>query len=287
MTAHTTEPPKTELYGPYSVQMPSSGTTFRLTLPADLRSQFGFETGDELAVHAGIAADGTFVLQYIPAPYAPEGLPTVSVSRPQSSAITRIPSAIGRAFGLDDTDKVQWRLRYDVDNLDIKTDAVPTKFRLGPQSNADDDTHVPILEVRPTSRTATDEVLTAATSIAREPMSRQTQDDIQRDGQTWSQEQFRYYLSGERMAELGWASGEDISITVRHHETKAALVFTPLRIDERDGTCLTTTVNGTGSRQVDGLIYIPPSLVRGFDFVDAPLLWSRDKGRLIATQQTE
>lgn len=271
--------------GPYSIRTPASNSTFRLTIPADVRKAANLEQGDCLAVRPCIGSDGRVDLQYIPEAYAPDELVTITVSG-SSSATARIPSAIGRALRFDDTYEARWGLIHTDPPVDVAPERVPLRFRPnvdGPDDADEEVTTVPIIEAQ-TTQCVEEVVPESAMPMSREPITRQAQDNIQHEGREWSQEQFRYYLSGDEMADLGWASGEEVAVTIRRRGDRPAIVFTPTRIADENEVRLTKTVNETGSRQVDGLIYISRDIVRSLQFIDTPLMWISDEGRLVAAK---
>lgn len=272
MSTTSTKPTTIREIGSYSIRPSADNSRFRLTIPKEAMRECNIDEGDRLAVQPTIDADGSVTLRYIPAEYAPDGQMTVAVNE-HNSGVTRIPSATGQAFGFDDSNELNWSIIEEP-----LTHAAPEDID-GIDDEADDP-RVPVLEGE--SNLVVDEVSPkSALPMSREPIERKVQKDVEHEGKSWSQEQFRYYLSPSEMETLDWESGTEVAVSIARREARPAIVFTP--IEEADNTRLTKTVNSTGTNG-DGLLYISRDIVRSFGLVGQPLMWVNDDGHLVATK---
>lgn len=262
--------------GSYSIRPDNDCSRFRITVPADAMRELDLDGNTRLAVEPTIDTEGRVSLRYIPEAYAPPGQMTVAVND-YNSGVSRIPSATGRALGFDADDDIEWSIIEEQPHEDVSLDEV-----LDDPDETAEDTRLPILHGE-TTLTVEEVVPSSALPMSRQPIDQKVQDNMQADDRSWSQEQFRYYLSGEEMEALRWTSGEEVGVAIKRRGMRPALTFTPLS-EASEEFRLTKTVNSTGSHQTDGLLYISRDIVRSLGFVGQPLMWINDDGRLVATK---
>lgn len=256
----------------YDVRTARSANRFRVTIPAGMVQEADIEHGDRLAFTPDIDSDGNLTLIYTAEEHVDNPQMTVSVSR-SSSGVVSIPSASGLALGIG-SGAVKWNLVEKTESpLDADGDT-PDSYNVlhGDvwDTSGDEETRFTLPEVAPS----------AGRPMAMEPIDHKVQSNVEHEGQSWSQEQFRRYVAVDEMDQLGWAEGSrTVGVRLMRRGSRPAIVFDP----NEDSELLKTVNPPSADVRPDGMLYVPADIVRSFGLMDVPLMWVEDEGRLIAT----
>lgn len=226
---------------------------FKVTVNIDALTAAGITHRQPLAVGLTID-DGRLVIHYsgdIDSPFT-----TAATVRTGTGGV-RIPSAIGNIADLGD-ETVTWSVIEDDGNRILRG---------------------------ATSKTLPEVGVNAGSILTANPLQHITQ-DIDSDDGTWTQEQFRLYLSTDRLSTLSWASNETVRLTLKQRNNRPALVVTPVTDSDADSTGITKPLCSTGPRQTDGLLTMPNALVHTLGLVNANLMWVASDRTLSAVPQS-
>lgn len=201
---------------------------YRVTVPKELFEQAGIEQGTTVGLQI-TAEDGNLALCYTTD--LTEVYLTVSASKHSSGELT-IPSAFGAAGNLDDYE-LTWELR------ESETGAYELWGLTNKELQEYTNTSSIFLQMRDLHH---------------------VEQDVDHDGEEWSQEHFQLYLDIHAVDQIGWPNGVDVAIELCQIGGAVSICFNP------DTTSATEksikTVQRTGDNQKDRLVYVPNDIVR-------------------------
>lgn len=239
----------------YSIRKHKNVYRYRVTVPKKLFDTAGIDNGDELSVRAEVSAEGYLDLVY--STDTSDFDTTVSASKHTSGELT-ILSAFGAAVHLDEY-SIEWQLEEYADGhfeLRGKSDLFLQEYLLD---------EVNKLDVR--------------------TLKHVTQ-DVEYDGEDWSQEHFQLYLDVRASEELDWNDGEEVVLQIGQFEGEIILVYTPRRLMRDDFVEKNAKkVRKTGDVQRDRLLYVPNDVVRTLGFIDVELLLLDDSQTLLVVPE--
>lgn len=238
----------------YSIRKHKNVYRYRVTVPKTLFDTAGIENGDELGLRAEVSSEGYLDLIYSTAPTDFDT--SVSASKHTSGELT-ILSAFGASVHLDEY-SLEWQLEEYSDHFELrgKTDLFLQEYLLD---------EVNKLDVR--------------------TLKHVTQ-DVEYDGEDWSQEHFQLYLDVRASEELGWNDGEEVVLQIGQFEGEIILVYTPRRLMRDDYVKKNAKqVRKTGDVQRDRLLYVPNDVVRTLGFIDVELLLLDDSQTLLVVPE--
>lgn len=238
----------------YSIRKHENVYRYRVTVPKKLFDEAGIDNGDELGVRAVVSDEGYLDLLYSTNPDKYDT--SVSASKHSSGELT-ILSAFGAAVHLDNY-QLKWELEeYEGEHiLRGKTDLFLQEYLLD---------QVNKLDVR--------------------TLKHVTQ-DIEYDGEDWSQEHFQLYLDVRASEELNWGDGEEVVLQIGQFEGEIILVYTPKRLMRDEYVDKNAKkVRKTGDVQRDRLLYVPNDVVRTLGFLDVELLLLDDSQTLLVVPE--
>lgn len=233
----------------YDVRKPDESHRYPVTTPINVLKAAQISNREDLTVRFTLDEEGRLSLQYSSA--TDTDVLTISATRHHNTGSVRIPSAAGAVLDLGDA-TVSWEAVESTDGRRLRGE-----------------TNVKLPELDTSS----------ATPIDFDGLDHITQ-DIDEEYGSWSQEKFRLYLNSEKLARLGWASNEDVRVSIAHQGGTPALVFEPT--DETTQYAV-RTASETGASQVDATLTVPNAVVRGFGFTETKFTWATlDEGTFIA-----
>lgn len=238
----------------YSIRKHKNVYRYRVTVPNKLFEQGGIENGDELSVRAEVSEDGYLNLVY--STELDQYDTTVSASKHTSGELT-VLSAFGAAVHLDEYN-IKWQLEEFETHFELrgKTDLFLQEYLL-------------------------DEV----NKLDMRTLKHVTQ-DVEYEGDDWSQEHFQLYLDVRASEELGWGDGEEVVLQIGQFEGEIILVYTPRRLMREEFVEKNAKrVRKTGDVQRDRLLYVPNDVVRTLGFIDVELLLLDDSKTLLVVPE--
>lgn len=238
----------------YSIRKHKNVYRYRVTVPKNLFDIAGIDNGDNLGVRAEVSPDGYLDLVY--STNDSEFDTSVSASKHTSGELT-ILSAFGAAVHLDEF-SLEWELEEYTDHFTLrgKTDLFLQEYLLD---------EVNKLDVR--------------------TLKHVTQ-DVEYEGEDWSQEHFQLYLDVRASQELGWGDGEEVVLQIGQFEGEIILVYTPRRLMRDEFVEKNAKkVRKTGDVQRDRLLYVPNDVVRTLGFIDVELLLLDDSQTLLVVPE--
>jgi hypothetical protein len=236
----------------YNVRQTPGTKRFRLTVPKKLLLSNDIMESRKVGFRPVIDKDGVLTLVYTTDLEAAQKEITLSFS---NTGVVSIPSVFATATGLGDA-TVSWTAS------DTEDGGVEFHGR----------TDVVLPEVEPQS----------ARLVEHETLDWREQADVEYDGRSWSQEQFRRYFTNSEREDLGWETNQQLRLDIKRRGTRPALVFTPVDDVSTVPANLVKRAGPTTPGQSDAMLYIPNDTVRALGLVGAPLMWLDDGGSLIA-----
>lgn len=235
----------------YNVRQTPGTKRFRLTVPKDLLLANGLNESQKVGFRPAISEHGVLTLVYTTDLDAAQKELTLSFS---NTGVVSIPSVFATATGLGAA-TVSWTA------VEASNGAVEFHGR----------TDVVLSEVQPR----------AARLIEQETLDWREQADVEYDGRSWSQEQFRRYFTNSEREDLGWETNQQLRLSIMRRGTRPALVFEPVDDASEVPENLIKRAGPTSPSQSDAMLYIPNDTVRSLGLVGAPLMWLDDDGSLI------
>lgn len=236
----------------YNVRQTTGTNRYRITLPKQLLADYGIEESVEMGFRAEFAEDGGLTLVYTTNVDEAQKKLTLSLS---NTGVVSIPSVFATAVEIGGTPLV-WEAK--------ETLSGHVEFR--------GQTSIELSEL----------VTDRGKLIAHAPLDWREQTDVKHDGKTWSQEQFRHYMTKSAREELGWDLNQSVRVGVSHKAGRPAIVFEPVTEDQRVPDNLVKTAGVSSQTQMDAMLYVPNDIVRSLGLVEQPLMWLDDGGRLLA-----
>jgi hypothetical protein len=162
---------------------------FSATVPVDVLDEFGIQDSEKVSLYIDVNSNGNicFTLQKDDSPHA-------LTARRGSGGEVHIPSAIGTACDLDGH-AVYWECHND---------------------KIVGETSVSLEHVEITERDTSNQYIVS--------ISRKSQ-DIEKDGESWSQEHFQTYIRNDAAVELNWNNNDYIDIKMAQSDNNLVLIF--------------------------------------------------------------
>lgn len=218
---------------------------YSATCPIGLLKEMGIGEKAKLATYVSVE-DGNLVITC-----KESDSPHSMVARATKGGIVHLPSAVCTAANLDGH-SIDWELDEDTNALVGRT-----SLRLPTIDTAEEETGQHVLA-----------------SIARK------QQEVESDGESWTQEHFQTYIRSEHAEELDWEDGEYVDISLAQDEGTLVLV---LDSDIRPGLdssapCvkkLNAFAKSKGEASGTQLnIYLPNALVYAMRLDEGPVRWA-------------
>lgn len=239
----------------YSIRKQRSSYRYRVTIPSNVLEAIDVENGDDLGFWVRATEDGHLQLVYETDPSGCHIL--TSVSKHSSGELT-IPSAVGASGNLQE-ENLSWDTYERDDNSKI---------------------------ICGTTSKELDNHTSGGSQFLGSRKLKHVQQDVDHDGQEWSQEHFQLYLPVEEAEKVGWLDGEMVGLLLITIDGDIGLKFT--RREQEAPEKSRKKVQKTGDYQRDRLTYAPNGLVRSMKLMDQSLdLYATKAGSLLTTKARE